>query len=302
MKALLAVLLLFAGAAASAQQVPDLDADIRVETPAYAAGEGPMLMIDGAHNNFHTAKGGFAPFAALAINDGYRVASLNAAITPERLAKAELLVIANPLAQANVGNWRLPTPSAFTEAEIAAVRAWVEGGGSLLLIADHMPFAGAASDLALAFGFRFDNGFARDRQRGPERFSRDNGRLPDSVIARGEAKGEPVTRILSFTGSSFTAPAGAVPVIMLDDGWTILTPEVAWEFDGDTHSRRASAADLRGAVLEVGDGRVAVFAEAAMFTAQRAGPNRRPMGFNADGAEQNKQFILNLLHWLSRAE
>ena len=36
-----------------------------------------------------------------------------------------------------------------------------------------------------------------------------------------------------------------------------------------------------------------------MLTAQRAGPERRPMGMNAPGAEQNAQFALNILHWLS---
>ena len=36
-----------------------------------------------------------------------------------------------------------------------AVRDWVKGGGSLLLIADHMPFPGAAGTLASAFGVRF---------------------------------------------------------------------------------------------------------------------------------------------------
>jgi hypothetical protein len=40
------------------------------------------------------------------------------------------------------------------------VRRFVERGGALLLIADHMPMAGAASDLGLAFGVHFENGFA----------------------------------------------------------------------------------------------------------------------------------------------
>lgn len=48
-----------------------------------------------------------------------------------------------------------------------------------------------------------------------------------------------------------------------------------------------------------GRGRVAVFGEAAMFTAQVTGPERQPMGMNAPGAEQNAQLLLNVLHWLS---
>ena len=53
--------------------------------------------------------------------------------------------------------------------------------------------------------------------------------------------------------------------------------------------------------MKVGRGRVAVFGEAAMFSAQLAGP-KQPMGMNAPQAEQNHQLLLNVMHWLSRAK
>ena len=56
---------------------------------------------------------------------------------------------------------------------------------------------------------------------------------------------------------------------------------------------------LQGGVVRVGKGRVAVFGEAAMFSAQLAGPNKAPMGMNAPIAAQNPQFLLNVMHWLS---
>jgi hypothetical protein len=52
--------------------------------------------------------------------------------------------------------------------------------------------------------------------------------------------------------------------------------------------------------MKVGKGRLAVFGEAGMFSAQLAGPRQR-MGMNAPGAEQNHQLLLNVMHWLSRA-
>jgi hypothetical protein len=52
-------------------------------------------------------------------------------------------------------------------------------------------------------------------------------------------------------------------------------------------------------VLAFGRGRVAVFGEAAMFSAQLAGPERRPMGMNAPEAPQNPRFLLNLVRWLA---
>lgn len=43
---------------------------------------------------------------------------------------------------------------------------------------------------------------------------------------------------------------------------------------------------------------VAAFGEAAMFSAQ-VGSDREPMGMNDPEADQNYQFVLNVMHWLS---
>ena len=77
-----------------------------------------------------------------------------------------------------------------------------------------------------------------------------------------------------------------------------LATREAWAFTPDT-LRQAVGGWLQGAVLAVGKGRVAVFGEAAMFTAQLGGPQRQPMGMNAPGAEQNPQFLLNVMRWLA---
>ena len=44
---------------------------------------------------------------------------------------------------------------------------------------------------------------------------------------------------------------------------------------------------------------VAVFGEAAMFSAQLAGPNRVPAGMNAPGAGGNVTMLRNLVRWLT---
>ena len=56
----------------------------------------------------------------------------------------------------------------------------------------------------------------------------------------------------------------------------------------------------QGAVLDFHKGRVAVFGEAAMFTAQYVKDNNAWFGLKAEGAEQNEQFLLNIMHWLSK--
>lgn len=80
-----------------------------------------------------------------------------------------------------------------------------------------------------------------------------------------------------------------------------MTPEVAWEFKPET-PRVPISGWCQGAVLRFGKGRVAVFGEAAMFTAQIAGPRKIPMGMNSPMAKQNYQFLLNIMHWLTNVK
>ncbi len=266
---------------ALAQQVADDKADVSVAAPAWARDAGPVLTIDAAHDNFHTLDGRYAPFAALARNNGFRVVGNDTPFTADSLARTRVLVIANAAED-------------LAPAEIAAVRAWVEDGGSLLLIADHMPFSHAADGLARAFGFSFESSFAFTEPRGPELFSKTNGRLTDSPITPSG-----IDSVYAFTGTVLHAPSTAMPVMRLGTGWTIFYPKEPWKFDG-VPSRPSDDRDLRGAIMTTGKGRVAMFSEAAMFSAQRAASGA-PAGFNAPQASQNKPFLLNILNWLGRA-
>ena len=106
-------------------------------------------MLDEAHFNFHTVDGRYARFSKMLRRDGFVVEPLRSRFTQVTLASAKILVVANATAERNKdGDWTLPTPSPFGRDEIEVVRRWVSNGGSLFLIADHMPFGGAAADLA----------------------------------------------------------------------------------------------------------------------------------------------------------
>jgi hypothetical protein len=292
----------------NAQQVPDREFRPAVTAPRWPTSGGPRLCLDEAHHNFHTLDGRYAAFGALAERDGFRVSPNRAPFSTTSLAQCDLLVIAN--AQPSDAPWDqypIPTPSAFSATEIDATHRWVERGGSLLLIADHMPLAGAAAQLAAAFGFTFLDGFAsapavrRDGVRAtmdrPAVFRISDGSLRTHRIAQGLAPGAAVQSIRTFTGQAFQPPADAEAVLVVPADWVMLLPQRAWQFTDSTRSV-AVGGWLQGATRTVGSGRIAVFGEAAMFSAQRAGPERRPMGFNAPGAEQNAQLALNTLHWL----
>ncbi len=286
----------------SAQQVPDDAYHPPLPQPAYALNGGPQVAIDQAHHNFHTVSGRYAPFAALLRRDGYRVSGIDRPFSADSLRGVAVLVIANALNARNVRDWSLPTPSAFTAGEIAAVHTWVEQGGSLFLIADPMPFAGAATDLARAFGVQFSNGFAVSAATGkPGIFDfRPGTGLADCSVTEGRSADERVRGVKTFVGSAFRPPGAAIPVLRLGAGHISLLPERAWGFAPDT-KRQPLDGWCQGAIMPVGKGRVAVFGEAAMFSAQLAGPERRKMGMNSPWAKQNHQLLLTVMHWLTRA-
>jgi hypothetical protein len=276
------------------QQVPDLEYEPPVHRPAYALGEGPRIVIDEAHYNFHTADGRYRPFADVLRRDGYCVDGFRKPFSSDSLHGADVVVIANALHERNEKDrgW-LPILSAFTKDEIVAVRAWVEKGGSLFLIADHMPFAGAAIDLAEAFDVEFSNGYARAGSWNtgkPNTFERETGLL-ESAITRGRADDEKVTVVATFTGSAFRPPKDATAIMLFGAKSVSLTPEKV-QIEGW----------CQGAVMNVGNGRVAVFGEAAMFSAQLAGSQKQPIGMNTPVAKQNHQLLLNVMHWLTRVK
>ena len=287
-----------------ALQVPDTEfvASLKVERTTLGQRR-RVVAIDEAHHNFHTLRGRYRPFAQLLEADGYVVRASTSRFVADSLAGVDVLVVANPLneSQVNLGSWHGAPVSAFTTDEIAALTQWVSAGGRLLLIADHMPFAGAASDLATALGVRWLNAFVMHGNPSagtgdyPITFRRTDGTLA-------AARPIDVDSVTTFTGSAFLAsgPSRITPLLLLPSDATILLPDTAWRFSGTTRRVREPSA-LQGGLLEFGAGRVALFGEAAMFSAQLKGPRRLPMGMNAPVAAQNPAFVLQVMHWLDAA-
>jgi len=301
------VVSLLAGCSSS-EQIPDREYSPAVSDPAYGPGAGPVVCLDEAHNNFHTLENRFWAFGELLRRDGYMVEASQEKFSAAVLKRCSILVIANAQLESDEwGSYPYPTPSAFTDEEITAVQAWVRNGGALLLIADHMPLAGAAQKLASAFEIKFNDGFAiasyedeaeRDAAfEKPTIFAIDTQTLLPHPITDGRTANESVTSIRTFTGQAFQAPASAQPLLVLPENFISLMPEKAWEFGPATKTIPVGGW-LQGAVMPFGSGRAAFFGEAAMFTAQLSGGE--PMGMNAPLAEQNFQFVLNVMHWLSK--
>jgi len=291
------VLLIIASKILFGQQIADTSFNYPIKKPLYKKEQGPVITLDEAHFNFHTLDGRYFAFGRLLKQDGYILKPGHEPFTTSYLLGTKILVIANALPDSS--EWKLPTKSAFLKQEISELQKWVFNGGNLFLIADHMPFAGAAAELALSFGFNFINGFAFRKDDKSEIFSRKKNNLTSNIITNGKSIEEHIDSMMIFTGQAFLIPDNAVAISRLDDDYTILLSSIAWEFNDSTASISGQGFS-NGAFMNYGKGRLVIFGEAAMFSAQLAGSQQNKMGMNNPTANQNPQLLLNIIHWLDR--
>lgn len=296
---------LLVASAASAQNSPDPGFDASVANPAFAEREGPVVVFDEGHRNFHSSTGRYKPTADVLRSDGYRVGTHDGAFTAASLDSADVLLIASPLADIDLtrlDSYTPPLPSAFTQEEISAVADWVRGGGGLMLVVDYQPLPGMAADLAAAFGVHLADGYAYDGDgENHLSFTREAGTLRAHPVTDGRRGDERVDAFHTFAGSALLVPHGAEPLLMFGDGAYVVVPERISPPDTPPPAeapRHSIAGWSQGAVLEVGEGRVAVIGETAALSAQRF-PNGGVTGMNYPPARENKQFLLNLVRWLA---
>lgn len=289
------IVLSLCSANALAQQVADFSYSPPPFIAAFKNRKQPVVMIDEGHHNFHTATERYAPFARLLSKDGFVIKRGKGSFDRASLEHTDLLVIANALNEVNTTNWSLPTPSAFTDREIATLEQWVKDGGSLFLIADHMPFPGAAEKLAARFGFTFYNGFAFDTTVANKT---DLFTVKDHSLMNLEQAGiTGVDTAASFTGQAFDIPERALSLMRFDNRYQVFIPSQAWQFDSTT-VKISAAGKSQGALMRYGKGRLAVFGEAAMFSAQISGNTKA--GMNTIAGRSNYLLLLGIMRWLAQ--
>ena len=267
-----------------------------IANPTFPSGQGPRVLIDETHNNFHTAVGTYAPFARVLEADGYVVERGTTPLTADVLDTTQVLVIADAQPPSSAGD-----PPTFSPEKVAVLNAWVDRGGALLLITDHMPDPGAIAMLASSFGIEVHDGYAlRDALSGradPLVFRRSDGTLADHPLTRGRTEAETIDAVATFAGSAFRADAPFQPLLVFPSGIRSWTPAEYWEFTRTTPNIDV-AGWFQGGVMEYGSGRLAIFGEAAMFTAQEREDGRR-FGMTHDLGRQNMPLLLNVMRWLT---
>lgn len=292
----------------------DPDFDARVARPLFGAARGPRLSIDEAHRNLHTTSGTYARLADLARSDGFRVTPSSGPFTPEALAGVDLMVVANARPPAGA----TADAPAFAPADVTALADWVGGGGAVLLVVDHPPFAAPSAALAARFGVVVVPGHAKDSAHGDAVlggpfvlvFDRDAGLLGDHAILRGRDETEGIRRVVTFGGSGLVF-ADPPPAAL--GGLTRLLPFAAtarWvpasEDDGPA-TGESLAGGAQAVALDFGRGRVVIAAEAGVFSAQvlrgeairaQLGRDEVRIGMTRTDSD-NRQFVLNVLRWLA---
>ncbi len=283
---------------ALAQQFADPEFDAKVDRPAFTDAH-PLVVVDEAHNNFHTTFGRYKPFADLLKNDGYKVSGNKEKLTAKALKGCSILVVANAMVAPAMRSPEAAN-SAFDAAECDAVFTWVQQGGSLLLIADHHPFGASSDQLAKRIGVEMGKSTTYDPANADTglpaqlNFTRVNKLLGDHPILSGRDGSERIDRVLTFAGQSLKGPKNAVALLKFS--------QTAVDQPGPAAPGRTGPAGGRaqGIAFTLGKGNVVVLGEAGMLSAQvNRGGGR--MGMNVPGTD-NRQFALNAMHWLSHVK
>lgn len=277
-------------------------ADLTVPYPAFASRR-PKLMLDRGHFNVRTPVGQSiqAAFAQLASNDGYEVVPYDGPLGADALRGVEVLVIAMA---AGGENYEQAADDAFDANERRTVVAWVRSGGSLLLAFDHYPNDSAISALAADLGVRVGEGIAIDSSfsrvpwncflvcRGWIGFERDDGRLRPHAILEGRSAAERVSDVVTFGGSSLTTsdPSGE---------FIVLSPTAVNEQNSPGDRPAGAVGRAQAAALSVGAGRLVAFADSNLIGTQFLPLGRKGVRMGLAVAD-NRQVLLNSLHWLSR--
>jgi hypothetical protein len=300
---------------------------------AQRADDTRVLLYDEAHNNFSSA----GPIAGLL--DIGRGLGLEVRINRNRLDSAlrdgiNLLVICVPsniTDSAFVARFREPrgargldwpywSPdlerSPYTNDELRALIAWIEAGGSLLLILDHAPGPVQADALARALGVDVRNAFTSDRSRYPPGygapppadvpvravptnrhwilFSRSAQTLGSHPITDGPSADRRVDAVATYTGSSIQGPVGSTALLVLSDS----AVDYSRPWPDGPENLTAARGRSQAIAFGLGAGRVVVIAEAGALMKDPFGS--RPPGTGLDYSHaNNRTFAGNVLGWLT---
>jgi hypothetical protein len=250
------------------------------------ADDRPTIAVDDAHGTASARSGFLEPLTDLLASDGERVVPF-----ADSFAAIDVLVVSADGHRIGV-----------READL--VRDWVRGGGSLLLAAAAPASVDDGERLAARFGVEAGGGRVFDRVSGGAittalEFSRSNARLGDHPILRGRGRTEQVARVRTAAGQSLGVPRGAASLLKLSA--TAREAMTRDDLESEEFAARQEAGiagsfsvpvggRAQAVALSFGKGRLVVLGDPYLLSAP---------GLAVADAD-NRQFALNVIHWLSR--
>ena len=271
-----------------------------VKKPTYPDSQGPTILLDGGHHNFFIQWDFIKPFADLAEADGYQTVIDDETFTPGYLEKFDIVMIITALPFDFGTRTEVTTETTFTIAEIEALHDWVRAGGSLLVFSEHAPLDQAINPLLNRFGITSSVGTVVDEEPqdttlGLHRivFSRENGFLNEEhPIIKGRNMSEAIDSVVTFGGSSLTGE-GYANLLQLSP--------TAKNQEHPTGVGPIGMGNSQALAGSAGEGKIVALADSNGFTAMNfklEDGSSLSAGMNTENHDW-KQFVLNVLHWLS---
>lgn len=264
----------------------------------YGKGKGPIVYFDEGHLTNNSIKYNYKPLAKLLESDGYQVKPYYPSLSERALNTGKTMVISNAYGQ-SVNGYKVDSAYAFIQEEVKELKTWVENGGRLLLIMDHTPYPGRVENIAKAFGFTFWDCHAIDTSSNEpgQLVNKELRTLAKHAITEGRNDNEEIDQIATFQGACMEIPKQAKSIITLDDNYIAVFSHGAFNFQA-SDIRKSAAGTSQAAVMDYGQGKVAVFCEADLFTALKSKESGDKLGMSYKYANENPQFVLNVFHWL----
>lgn len=282
-----------------AEQIYDSAFNTNIVDPAYKS-KHPKVCLDDGHSNAFGYKRKMKGFIKLMQNDGYHLTSDSSGFfNYTNLSKYEILIIGG----ANGSGNRDTINQAFSPTETDAIYNWVFQGGSLLLLTDHPPFDTSATLLVNRLGAKQGIGIVRDsinyqKENGSNKgwiiFSAENNGLGKHTILSGRNKNEQIRKVLTQGGSSVCGPLNSVNLLTFSK-----------YAENEKHRSGIGPSLLQPAQMiafELGKGRVVISSDATFFSAQKVTMQngaKFKLGMSRSDFD-NRQLVLNIMHWLSR--
>lgn len=274
--------------------IADTTFDISVQNPVCKS-NCPNILIDYVHNNITvaTAEEEFKPLYKLLTNDGFNVKKNYGFLTTESLVQVNVLVLKGGM---------------FTQSEIDVVKNWVQNGGALLTFTHH--HWSLFDPVLQSFGVQTNeieitedslHGLIRDGFNTSPLYiyiSETDSLLGNHVILRGRDESERIRKIQTLASKTIVGPPGSSILLKLSPSAVdFMSIDL---FNGNSKVPVSTKGNRSlGIAFTYGKGRVVVTDAWALMALLFENSERGKMGMNTPGND-NKQFALNIVRWLTR--